>query len=530
MRTRLLESGFATACLTLVVLSLPTAVAAQHEAVQPPPTLSSADDGALQQTLRAVFGEVSAFAKVQATVRSGVVKLAGSAPSSAVRDSAEQIAGGLPGVLYVENAIELPPPPDQQAPKADDGSPSAHDQRAAERLRRIYSRFEDLVAVDVEVAAGVAVLSGEVVSGLQRTKAEELAKSVDGVVFVSNRIEESTDLSKRFLPSVEKVTGWIRDFIVGMPLFLVAVIVGCVFWWIGARVSRMDRLFGRLSDKALVQDVLRQVAKSFFLLIGIFLALEILGATALVGAVLGTAGVVGLALGFAFRDIAENYLASIILSFRQPFRSKDLVEIDGHVGTVIRMTTRETVLLTAEGNHLMLPNAHVFKSAIVNFTRAPMRRFDVAVGVGTDVDLTYATELGLSVLGKMPGVVDDPAPFARVESLGDSSVTIRFYGWVDQRRAEYTKVQSAAVRLVKGVMDENGVDMPVPMYQIDLLRTGRGDPEETKPIARSSVHDDAALADVSLERNIEKQVDDELRKSDETDLLEAEQPAHARAE
>ncbi len=508
--------------LCTIILTLVLAAATAR--AQDPPAQPTAADKSVESALQAVFEQVEAFSAIQARVRAGVVKLSGKVPSSAIRDAAQKIAADRDGVVYVDNKLTLPEPqPDAEA--AVDESPSAVDQRLAERLRKIFARFDNLNQVEVDVAAGVVELKGQVLRAEDADIAQNLAQSVDGVVFVNNRLEETTDVSERILPSVEKLTGWARDFVVALPLLLVALLVIVVFWWLGRVIAGMDRLFAKLTDKTLVQDILRQVARTLFLLLGVFLGLEILGATALVGAVLGTAGVVGLALGFAFRDIVENYLASIILSVRQPFRSKDLVEIDGHRGTVIHMTTRDTVMLTAEGNHLTLPNAKVFKSTIVNYTRAPRRRFDVAIGVGTDVDLKSATELGLGVLESMKGVVDDPEPYARVENLGDSTVTIRFYGWVDQRSTDYAKVKSAAVRLIKRVMDENHIDMPVPMYQVEVRRPNQEKARPTDAGDSTLAHADAASVDVEPERELEKQVDEELRRTEEVDLLSKEDAA-----
>ena len=95
--------------------------------------------------------------------------------------------------------------------------------------------------------------------------------------------------------------------------------------------------------------------------LGLVAALQILEATALLGAVLGGAGVIGIALGFAVRDTVDNYVSSLMLSLRQPFRANDHVVIEGHEGRVIRLTSRATILMTLDGNHLRIPNSTVFK-------------------------------------------------------------------------------------------------------------------------------------------------------------------------
>ena len=259
-------------------------------------------------------------------------------------------------------------------------------------------------------------------------------------------------------------------------------------------------------------------------LVGVVVALQFLDAGKLISTMLGAAGVVGLALGFAFRDIVENYLSGILLGIRQPFRAQDLVSIDGVSGTVIRMTASETTLLDADGNHVRMPNSAIFKGRVTNYTRNPLRRFTVALGVGVEEDLVAAQELGLDTLRRMKGVVADPAPSARITSLGDSDVRIEFYGWVNQQSSSFVKVSSEAVRLVKTVLDESGVDMPVPSYRV-LLAGGAlpGQPAKTRPRPEPTAAPHKVLApeeiDVSVDDDIRKQVEKELAMSDEEDLL-----------
>lgn len=523
-----------TALLPAVLAFCLTDVAAQTPPTQQPSgqqnaTPPSESDAELQATLDAIIGEVEQFSGISVSVRRGVVKLEGVAPSSDTRDRIESVAAGLDGVLFVNNRIELPEPPPSNAVESATGTsdvaPTPLDGRIAEQLRSIFARVQGFESIEVDVAAGVVTLRGSVMNADIIERADELAHGIDGVVFVDNGIEETADLWAQIVPSVSRTGAWIRQFLIKLPLLLLAAAVLWLAWWSGKRLTNRDRFFARITDKPLIQGILKQIAMTVVMLVGLYFALEILDATALVGALLGTAGVVGLALGFAFRDIVENYLASIILSIRQPFQSKDLVEIDGEMGTVIRMNTRETVLMNAEGNHLILPNAHVFKSPILNYTRAALRRFDIAVGVGTDVDLKEAVSLGLGVLAQMPAVVDDPAAFARIETLGDSNVMVRFYGWVNQRESDYGKVTSEAVRLIKSVMDDNQIDMPAPTYQVALSKPTSAPAQDAAAKPKRDLHAEARASDASPERQIEDQIDEERRMTDEVDLLDSESAA-----
>lgn len=254
--------------------------------------------------------------------------------------------------------------------------------------------------------------------------------------------------------------------------FLPLLVVGLLIFFVALAVSRWmntwRRPYRRLSDNAFLRDVLRQSVAVAALLVGALIALDVMGATSVVAALLGTAGVAGLAVGFAFKDLIENYIAGVLLSLRQPFAPDDLVEIDGATGQVVRLTMRATILMTPDGNHLRLPNAKVFKATILNTTRNPLRRFDIGVGVGVDADLLEAQELGIEVLQGIDGVLDDPPAKALVEELGDSNVAVRFFGWVDQRSHDFLQVKSEAIRLVKTRLEEAGIDMPEPIYRVHL--------------------------------------------------------------
>jgi small-conductance mechanosensitive channel len=166
------------------------------------------------------------------------------------------------------------------------------------------------------------------------------------------------------------------------------------------------------------------------------------------------------------RDTIENYVASLLLSLRQPFRANDWVQIDTYEGRVIRLTSRATVLMTLDGNHLRIPNGQVFKAVIVNFTRNPQRRFHFDLGVDADDDARAARQLGRDTLAGLEFVLSDPPPEARIIEVGDSNVVIRFLGWVDQRDTDWWKAQSQAIPAVKGALEDAGFGLPEPIYRL----------------------------------------------------------------
>ena len=180
--------------------------------------------------------------------------------------------------------------------------------------------------------------------------------------------------------------------------------------------------------------------------------------------------------------------------------------------------------MSVQGNHIRIPNAMIFRSPLINYTRNPLRRFEFDYGVGTTDDLEAAREVAVSTLTAMDGVLADPPPEALVVAIGESSVTMRSMAWVDQREADFLRVRSEAIRSVKKELEEKGFTLPSPEYVIRLQR----DPQSKSATAAAAApaQDRPARtvpADVSVDRAVDEQIEVERRVSDEDDLLD-EQP------
>ena len=188
--------------------------------------------------------------------------------------------------------------------------------------------------------------------------------------------------------------------------------------------------------------------------------------------ILGAAGIVGLAIGFAVRDTVENFIASIMLSVRQPFRPNDAVEINGDEGKVIHLTSRATVLLSFDGNHIRIPNATVFKSRIVNYSRNAERRFLFDIGVAPDTDLSHAHTVAEEVLGTLPFLLATPAPAVWTQDVGDSTITLRITGWIDQTKTGLLLAKGETIRMILARFGQAGIEMPNPDLYVANGRPG----------------------------------------------------------
>lgn len=412
---------------------------------------------------------------------------------------------------------------------------SGVDAKIAERIAGIFAELPAFSSVSVAVAQGVVTLSGTVPQQADIARAEAIAGRVSGVVTVENRLERDLSISSDSGGIATLADRW-EGLVKLLPLVALALAVWAGITVIGYLIAGIERLWHRLAPNSFLAELIASAIRFIFAIVGLVVALDMIGASALLGAVLGGAGVVGIALGFAMRDTIENYVASLMLSLRQPFRANDWVVIDDKEGRVIRLTSRATILMTLEGNHLRIPNGQVFRAVILNYTRNPQRRFDFDLGVDADDDAEAARKLGRETLAGLPFVLGDPVPEARVIEVGESNVVLRFLGWIDQREADWYKARSGAILAVKAALEEGGFALPEPIYRLRFdART------QPLPLAttreRASSPDDAArpkrpapataVADVTPQEEISEMVEAERREAKgarEKDLLDTSRP------
>src|SRR5690606_16537284 len=331
--------------------------------------------------------------------------------------------------------------PEAPATAADD---AAADASLQGRVKATLENYETLANIDILVHGGVVRLSGEVSSAADRERAVALASRIEGVLDVRNELRISDDVALQASRAWQRLANRAEDYLLYLPVLAVALIVFTLFWFLARWLSTRQALYRRISPNRFVRQVAAQVVRSAVVILGVVFALEIVDATALIGAVLGAAGVTGLVVGFALKETVENYVAGVLLSLRQPFDPLDHVLIEGREGRVMRLSSRATILLTLEGNHVRLPNALVFRSVIVNFTRNPQRRFDFTLGLATDADLVKAQTLAVETVRRIEGVLAEPAADGWLSAVGESSISLYVAGWVDQRTHSIAKVRSEA--------------------------------------------------------------------------------------
>ncbi|MGR3484135.1 MAG: mechanosensitive ion channel domain-containing protein [Paracoccaceae bacterium] len=419
------------------------------------------------------------------------------------------------------------------------------DGQIAGRLREILGELgHDEIAV--AVSEGVVTLTGTVTEAPDVAAVGDIAARIEGVVAVRNDAQATADLGRRLTPVRDRFVERIERVLTALPLLLVALIVGAAIVWFGLWLARREAPFARLAPNAFIAEIMRQVVRLAFGVLALVAVLDILGATALLGTILGAAGIVGLALGFAVKDTVENFIASIMLSVRQPFAPDDMVEIEGDVGRVIRLTSRATILMNLDGHQVRIPNATVFKARIVNFTRNPESRFEFEIGVAPDADLAAMRKLAEATIASLPFTIQAPPPQAWVDRIGDGAIFLKVAGWIDQRGKSVLVARGEAIRAVKVAVETAGVEVPDTTYRVDVagLDGGRlsallsevegdeGDPAPSPappPSAEEAASQAAASVDATdvrdrTEAALDRLVRVERDRAQPTDLLSADAP------
>lgn len=339
--------------------------------------------------------------------------------------------------------------------------PVARDDEIEARILEILRATGWFSGAQVNVTDGIVFLDGQTTSEEHKVWARNLATNTQDVVAVVNRITVLQEVNWSFAPALKEVKEVTVRAATSLPLVILAIVILPVAWWLSAWVAGLMRrwLLGGM-DSPLLRDITSRILALPIFLIGLYVVLQVAGLTQLAFSLLGGAGVLGIIVGFAFRDIAENFLASLLLSIRRPFRSGDYIDVSGLQGSVQSMNTRSTVLLSAEGNHIQIPNATIFKSTIINYSASPIRRETIDVGVGYDASVAQVQDIVMEMLVGHEAVTAEPQPMVLVDSLGASTVNIKAYFWVDARNFSVLKVKSAILRQAKRVLTEEGISMP----------------------------------------------------------------------
>ncbi len=278
------------------------------------------------------------------------------------------------------------------------------------------------------------------------------------------------DLEKAYLLIQSKLLFWLREFIRLLPNIVIASLVLVLGIYVAKLVRKLSaRLFHRFTQ----HDTLTNLFSSFVYLVAIgitlFVALSVLHLGKAVTSLLAGAGIAGIALAFAFQDIAANFMAGILLSIRRPLSIGDLVKSQEIMGKVITINMRDTIIQTFSGQMVIVPNKDIFQNSLENYTRSGVRRFELSVGVSYGDDLEKVKQVAMQAVKKISVLDPNEPPRLFYESFADSSINFILQIWINStEQPVFLQARSETIMLIKKAFDENDISIPYPIRTLDF--------------------------------------------------------------
>lgn len=269
---------------------------------------------------------------------------------------------------------------------------------------------------------------------------------------------------------VENLQSWLAGFIELLPKLVIATIVVIVAFLVARLVRRgVSNVMNRVSDYSHVNNLVATLARIGVIVGGIFIALTIVELGEVVAALLAGIGIAGLALGFAFQDIAANFISGFMLAIRRPFREGDIVETNDHFGTVEEINLRTTIIDSFQGQRVIIPNQEVLGNPMVNYSERGMRRIDLSCGVAYGDDLEKAKQVALDTVEAIEYREESKDVDLYYNEFGSSSVNFVVRFWVEfTKQTDYLRAQSDSIMRLKRAYDEADVTIPFPIRTLDF--------------------------------------------------------------
>lgn len=286
-------------------------------------------------------------------------------------------------------------------------------------------------------------------------------------------IIEKIELKSIFSLLEERLVSWYEIVIKSIPNIIASIFIILIFIFL-AKLARkvFSKVLPKISKNEAVTSLLDTIIYFIIILIGFFVSLEILHLDKTVTSLLAGAGVLGLALGFAFQEIASNFVSGIFIAFREPYKLGDIVQLDQHFGKITNINLRTTSITTFQGLEIIIPNKHMFTKPFTNFTTTPKRRIDIEVGVSYEDDLEKVEKVTKEALLNINEIIKDEEPEVFFKEFADSSINLVARIWIHYPENQaFLKARHKAIINIKKYYDRNGISIPFPIRTIVMDKT-----------------------------------------------------------
>ena len=228
-------------------------------------------------------------------------------------------------------------------------------------------------------------------------------------------------MEKWFVIVRDKLARWLEAFIKMLPNLVLAIIIFTVFFFLAKFLRKVIyKLLLRISHKPSISGLFSSIFFILVLFLGLFISLQLLHLDKTISSLLAGAGIIGLALGFAFQDLTANFISGVFIIFKKPFDVGNIINTNGFTGIVEEIQLRSTTIRTFDGLHIMVPNKEIFQKPITNYSLSGKRRIDVVLTLPAKSNITELEERVRKALEPIPEVRDDKVQVLLTDYNGDT--------------------------------------------------------------------------------------------------------------
>lgn len=270
-----------------------------------------------------------------------------------------------------------------------------------------------------------------------------------------------------------KIKLWLQLLVSLLPNALLAIVVFALFIVAGRYLKKFSRqVIARFTNNVSLAGLGGSIIAAAVVIIGFFVALSILQLDKALTSLLAGAGIVGLALGFAFQDLTANFISGVFIAAQQPIRVDDVIETNGYFGKVMAVNLRSIIIDDFSGAEIEIPSKDVFQKPIKNFTKSGTRRMQIDCGIAYGSDLQNVQNVAVEAIRKLDFVVEDKPVDLHFKTFADSSINFMLWYWIDAAKAGPPLATSEAIKAIKKAFDENAITIPFPIRTLELSDKG----------------------------------------------------------
>tara|TARA_B100000780_G_scaffold164647_1_gene115126 strand:+ start:978 stop:1952 length:975 start_codon:yes stop_codon:yes gene_type:complete len=272
----------------------------------------------------------------------------------------------------------------------------------------------------------------------------------------------------------EKLERWVEASIKHLPNIAVAIFIAMAFGLLAKIVGNLaHRVLSRTFDSTQIVGLLTSIIKVAIATAGIFIALDFIGLRGTVTSLLAGAGIVGLAIGFAFQDITENLIAGIAMGVRKPFQIGDVIEAEGVFGNIEAINLRNTHVMTFFGQREIIPNKILFRNILTNYSVNGHRRIEVPVGISYADDPQQAAEVLTEAVNEFDFVIRKEETGVWAESFGDSSINLLVWFWIEYPgEPGFLAARHQVIVAIQRALSDANILIPFPIRTLDFGAKG----------------------------------------------------------